>query len=143
MYWYPLLLSRCQPVPGSEIVQWGCIKFRLHYAVQHEKTIRFIFAVSAEHRRYNNTLYNIFYSFKHMWWKNQNRAERQFTQNTVRTEARKNLPEKNLSKEKNSAGNLGRIHGSCSEKPILRRLHGWKDFALIYKTSIPTKNGKL
>ena len=54
-----------------------------------------------------------------------------------------NLPEKNLSKEKNSAGNLSRIHGSCSEKPILRRLHGWKDFALIYKTSIPTKDGKL
>ena len=50
---------------------------------------------------------------------------------------------KNLSREKNSAGNLGRIHGSCSEKPILRRLHGWKDFALIYKTSIPTKDGKL
>ena len=50
---------------------------------------------------------------------------------------------KNLSKEKNSAGNLGRIHGSCSEKPILRRLHGWKVFALIYKTSIPTKDGKL
>ena len=25
------------------------------------KTIRFILAVSAEHRRYNNTLYNIFY----------------------------------------------------------------------------------
>ena len=49
---------------------------------------------------------------------------------------------KNLSKEKNSAGNLGRIHGSCSEKPILRRLHGWKVFALIYKTSIPTKDGK-
>ena len=35
---------------------------------------------------------------------------------------------KNPSKEKNSAGNLGRIHGSCSEKPILRRLHGWKVF---------------
>ena len=29
-----------------------------------------------------------------MWRKNYNRAERQFTQNTVRTEARKNLPEK-------------------------------------------------
>ena len=29
-----------------------------------------------------------------MWWKNKNRTERQFTQNTVRTEARKNLPEK-------------------------------------------------
>ena len=29
-----------------------------------------------------------------MWWKNKNKAERQFTQNTVRTEARKNLPEK-------------------------------------------------
>ncbi|CAH3178788.1 unnamed protein product [Porites evermanni] len=37
-------------------------------------------------------------------------------------------------KEKNLAANLGRIHGSCSEKPILQRLHGWKDFALIYKT---------
>ena len=34
--------------------------FRLHYAIQHE-TIRFILAVLAEHRRYNNTLYNIFY----------------------------------------------------------------------------------
>ena len=27
----------------------------------NRKTIRFILAVSAEHRRYNNTLYNIFY----------------------------------------------------------------------------------
>ena len=50
---------------------------------------------------------------------------------------------KNPSREKNLAGNLGRVHGSCSEKPILRRLHGWKVFALIYKTSIPTKDSKL
>jgi len=40
---------------------------------------------------------------------------------------------KTLSREKNAAGNLSRIHGSCSEKPI----------ALIYKTSIPTKDDKL
>ena len=38
---------------------------------------------------------------------------------------------KNPNREKYSAGNLGRIHGSCSEKPILRRLHDWKVFALI------------
>ena len=36
----------------------------------------------------------------------------------------KNLPEKkNPSRETNSAGNLGGIHDSCSEKPTLRRLH--------------------
>ena len=40
--------------------------------------------------------------------------------------------EKNPNREKNSAGNLGRIRGSCSEKHILWRLHGWKVFALIY-----------
>ena len=32
---------------------------------------------------------------------------------------------KNPNREKNSAGNLSRTRGSCCEKPILRRLHGW------------------
>ena len=27
---------------------------------------------------------------------------------------------------------MGRIHGSCPEKPVLRRLHGWKDFDSNY-----------
>ena len=67
---------------------------------------------------------------------------------TVYTECCQNKGQKKTCRkkpirEKNLAGNLGRINGSCSEKPILRRLHGWKVFALIYKTSIPTKDGKL
>ena len=69
---------RCQPVPGSQIVQWGCIKFRLLFRPSTtDITIRY--TTSSIH--------------SNMWWKNQNRAERQFTQNSVRTEARKNLPE--------------------------------------------------
>ena len=36
------------------------IDFTTQYNM-NRKTIRFILAVSAEHRRYNNTLYNIFY----------------------------------------------------------------------------------
>ena len=103
----------------------------------NRKIIRFILAVSAKHRRYNNTLYNVFYYI-------------QICDVRTRTELRDRIhrmlseqrPEKTCRK-KNSAGNLGRIHGSCSEKPILRRLHDWKDFPLIYKTSIPTKDGKL
>ena len=69
---------RCQPVPGSQVVQWGCIKFRLLFRPSTtDITIRY--TTSSIH--------------SNMWWKNQNRAERQFTQNSVRTEARKNLPE--------------------------------------------------
>ena len=41
-----------------------------------------------------------------------------------------------------SAGNLGRIHGSCSEKPILRWLQGSKVSAHTYWACIPTKHGK-
>ena len=63
-------------------------------------------AFSAEHRTYNNTLHNNLYYIQTCAGKNPNR-------------------------EKYSAGNLGRIHGSCSAKPILRRLHDWKVFALI------------
>ena len=43
---------------------------------------------------------------------------------------------------KNSAGNLGGIHGSCSEKPILWGLHDWKVSAHYYLACIPTKQGK-
>ena len=109
----------------------------------NRKNIRFILAVSAEHRRYNNTLYNIFYYIQICGART--RTELSDSLHRILSERRpeKTCRKKNLTKEKNSAGNLGRIHGSCSEKPILRRLHGWKDFALIYKTSIPTKEGKL
>ena len=55
---------------------------------------------------------------------------------TVYTEYCQNRGQKNPPGKrpggKNSAGNLGRIHGSSSEKPILRRLHGWKVSAFIY-----------
>ena len=37
-------------------------------------------AVSAEHRAYKNKLYHNFYYIQTRWWKNKNRAERQFTQ---------------------------------------------------------------
>ena len=55
---------------GKFSLVWGS-KIQLNQAYRHfgsttqynmnRKTIRFILAVSAEHRRYNNTLYNIFY----------------------------------------------------------------------------------
>ena len=76
----------------------------------NRKTIRyrFILAVSAEHRRHNNTLYNNFYYIQICGVRTRtDRAERQFTQNTVRTEARKNLPEKTSIRKKK----LGRKSG--------------------------------
>ena len=107
------------------------------------KTIRFIMAVSAEHLTYNNTLYNNLYYIQTCGGKTRTELSVSL-HNTVRIEARKNLPEKTpIGKTKNSTGNLGRIHGSRTEKPILRRLHGWKIFALVYQTCIPTKHGKL
>ena len=103
----------------------------------NRKTIRFILAVSAEHRRYNNTFYNIFYYIQICGVRT--RTELSDSLHRILSEQRpgKTCRKKTSVREKNSAGNLGRIHGSCSEKLILRRLHGWKDFALIYKTSIP------
>ena len=74
-----------------------------------------------------------------MWWKN----ELSDSLHRILSEQRpEKTCRKNPSREKNLAGNLGRIHDSCSEKPILRRLHGWKVFAHIYKKSIPTKGGQ-
>ena len=60
-------------------------------------------AVTAEHRRNNNTLHWQPVLHSNIWDINYNKAERQLTKNTVRTEARKkkNLPEKkNHSREK-------------------------------------------
>ena len=82
--------------------------------------MRFIMAVSAEHRTYNNTLYNNLCYIQTCGGKT--RIELSDSLHRIQSEQR---PE-------NSAGNLGRIHGSCSEKPILGRLHGWKVFTLIY-----------
>ena len=94
-------------------------------------------AVSAEHRTYNNTLYNNLYYIQ--TWGGKTRTELSDSLHRILSEQRpeKNLPEKTpIGKTKNSAGNRGRIHGSCTEKPILRRLHGWKIFALVYQTCI-------
>ena len=99
----------------------------------NRKTFRFILAVSAEHRTYNNTLYNIFYCIQIRGGKTRTELSDSLLRILSEQRPEKNLPEKNLS----------RIYGSCSENPILRRLHGWKVFAFIYKTSIPTKDDKL
>ena len=99
----------------------------------NRKTFRFILAVSAEHLTYNNTLYNIFYCIQIRGGKTRTELSDSLLRILSEQRPEKNLPEKNLS----------RIYGSCSEKPILRRLYGWKVFAFINKTSIPTKDGKL
>ena len=99
----------------------------------NRKTFRFILAVSAEHRTYNNTLYNIFYCIQIRGGKTRTELSDSLLRILSEQRPEKNLPEKNLS----------RIYGLCSEKPILRRLYGWMVFALINKTSIPTKDGKL
>ena len=90
-------------------------------------------AVSAEHRTYNNTLYNNPYYIQTCGGKS--RKELSDSLHRILSEQRPEKPAgKNPNRDKNSAGNLGRIHGSCSEEPILRRLHSWKVFALIYLT---------
>ena len=96
----------------------------------NRNTIRFILAVSAEHRRYNNILYNIFYYIQ-ICGVIRTRRELSDSLRRILSEQR---PEKTCrkKKKKNSAGNVGRIHGSCPEKPVLRRLHGWKDFDSNY-----------
>ena len=105
--------------------------FRLHYAVQHEleKPFGFLWLFSAEHRTYNNTLY--LYYIQTCGGKLEQSWATVYTE-YCQNRGQKKPAWKNPDREKNSAGNLGRIHGSCSEKPIQRRLHGWKVFALIY-----------
>ena len=124
-------------------------------------------AVSAEHLTYKNKLYNNFYYIQTCGGKTRTElsdrlhrilSEQRPEKTCQKKPARKNLPEKTcrkkpagknlpektpIGKTKNSAGNRSRIHGSCTEKPILRRLHGWKIFALVYQTCVPTKHGKL
>ena len=122
------------------ILQWW---FRLHYAVTWiEKPLGlfWLFRPSTADITIRYTTSSI--TFKDVVEKLEQSWATVYTE-YCQNRGQKKPAGKNPGREKNSAGNLGRIHGSCSEKPILRRLHGWKDFALIYKTSIPTKDGKL
>ena len=112
--------------------------FRFHHAVQHElKKPLGLFWLFRPSTADITTRYTTTYYIQTCGGKT--RTELSDSLHRILSERR---PEKTRRK-KTSAGNLGRIHGSCSEKPILRRLHGWKVFALIYKTCIPTKDGKL
>ena len=65
-------------------------------------------AVSAEHRTYNNTLYNNLYYIQTCGGKTRTELSDSL-HGILSTEARKNLPEKTPIGEKNSAGNLVRI----------------------------------
>ena len=92
--------------------------FRLHYAAQHKPNNHQVcfgcFGRAPRDITLRYTTTSI--TFK-MWQINQNRTERQFIKNTDRTEARKKPAGKKTHQGKILAGNLGRIHGSCSEKP--------------------------
>ena len=119
-------------------------QFRLHYAVQHELEkplgLLWLFRPSTAHITIRYTTTSI--TFKHVVEKLEQSWATVYTE-YCQNRGQKKPAGKNPNRGKNSAGNLSRTRGSCSEKPILRRLHGWKVFALIYHTCIPTKHGKL
>ena len=82
----------------------------------NRKTIRFILAFSAEHRKYNNTLYNNFYYIQTCGGKTRTEMSdslhRILSEQRPEKTCRKKLP---VGKKNCVAGNLGRIYGSCSE----------------------------
>ena len=97
--------------------------FQIHYAVQHESEeplgLFWLFRPSTTEITIRYTTTSI--TFKYVV----DKIEQSWA--TVHKEYCQNRSQKKPARKKpwwgkNSAGNLGRIHGSCSEKPILRRL---------------------
>ena len=69
-------------------------------------------AVSAEHRAYNNTLYNNLYYIQTYVGKTRTELSDSLHRILLEQGPEKNLPEKTpIGEKKNSAGNLDRNHG--------------------------------
>ena len=84
-------------------------------------------AVSAEHRTYNNTLYNNLCYIQTCGGKT--RTELSDSLHGILSEQR---PEKTCRRKPQEGKKTPQEIWVGFEKPILGRLHGWKVFALIY-----------
>ena len=97
----PINLHRCWPLEWKHriyIFFFDCKKLNISAPLRSttwiRKTVRFILAVSAEHRRYNNTLCNIFYYIQTCGGETRTELSDSLHRILSETEARKNLPEK-------------------------------------------------